>query len=133
MPRSVPVSIEAKVPAMITPQLVMMPPVCDHGHAQPLQQPAPPLLLEHPRDQVDVVVLAHRHQDHEQEDAAASSPGPSNVSPYSQAKNSLGDAQGHEVAEEHREDQVQRNQRAAEQRTTSTPSTAIDTSAPMRK
>ena len=27
MPRSVPVSIEAKVPAMITPQLVMMPPV----------------------------------------------------------------------------------------------------------
>ncbi len=38
MLRSVPVSIEANVPAMITPQLVMMPPVRDHGHAQPFQQ-----------------------------------------------------------------------------------------------
>ena len=59
--------IEANVPAMMTPQLVMMPPVRTTADPQPFDGAAAPLLLDHPGDQVDVVVLADGHQDDEQE------------------------------------------------------------------
>ncbi len=52
-----------KVPAITTPQLVMMPPSAQRA-ADTFEQPMLFLLFEYPRGQVDVIVLAHRDQDH---------------------------------------------------------------------
>ena len=67
MARSVPVIIEAKVPAMIIAATGDDPAGADQGDPEPLDRPEPLLLLDDPGDQVDVVVLAHGDEDHEEE------------------------------------------------------------------
>ena len=66
---SVPVSIEPKVPAMIRPHELMMPPVWATARRVPFGDAVLLLLLDHPGHQEDVVVLADGDQDHEQEEA----------------------------------------------------------------
>ena len=97
----------------MTPQLVMMPPVRTSATRRPSNGAAAALFLDHPGDQVDVVVLAHRHQDDEQEQRQLPVQADERraVEPH---EDQLGHADADEEAQQHREDQVERDQRPAE-------------------
>ena len=111
-----PVSIEPNVPAMIRPHELMIPPVWATASRVPSIGAVLPLLLDHPGHQEDVVVLAHGHQDHEQEEADLPvEPDPGLGPVVQRLEDQLGHAQRGEVAEDHRRDQVEADPRPAQQ------------------
>ena len=114
IPRNVPLIIEANVPAMMTPQLVMIPPVRTKAAPHAFDRAAAPLFFHDSDHQIDVVILADGDQNHEQEHRQ--------LPPHTHERlaiepheDQLGDADGNQVTPEHREDQKQRDEQAAEQ------------------
>ena len=90
-----------------------MPAGVGHGQAGPLGDAVLLFLLDHPGHEQDVVVLAHGHQDHEQEEAdrpVEAAPGLGAV--VERPEDQLGDAERGQVAEHDREDQVEADARA---------------------
>ena len=85
-----PKSIEPNVPAMIRPHELMIPPVWATARRVPSIGAVLPLLLDHPGHQEDVVVLAHGHQDHEQEEADLPVEPDPGFGPVVQAEDQLG-------------------------------------------
>ena len=114
---SVPVSMEPKVPAMIRPHELMMPPVWATARRVPSVMPCFLLFLDHAGHEQDVVILAHGHQDHEQEEThcpVEAAPGFRAV--MERAEDQFGDSQRGQVAEHDREDQVKADAGPAQQK-----------------